>query len=227
MELHSLSFSTVIIWVIFYFCVMFFYTALNVAIWRKVFPTYASVLNTITMIICILFFVKSVEAKSQYQVSLFTNINMIGIILAIACALVSILCLDHFLDPLLERAFPSSEESYQKSLVTLKKTPISSFVQICLLAPFIEEILIRGFVFGGLITTYGTFIALLISAILFALLHFNMVQTLSAFISGILLGLLYLYTGSILMSILAHSLYNFISFVQMMKADKRQDEVLE
>lgn len=99
----------------------------------------------------------------------------------------------------------------------LTKTPIISLLQICVIAPVIEEILMRGFVLGGLKSSYGVFIALLISSVLFALLHFNMVQTLSAFICGLILGCLFIKTDSILCCIIAHCGYNLISFIMMFK----------
>lgn len=58
----------------------------------------------------------------------------------------------------------------------------------------------------------GIILALLVSAILFALLHFNMIQTLSALICGLVLGILYIFTGSLFICILAHALYNAISY---------------
>ena len=73
----------------------------------------------------------------------------------------------------------------------------------------------RGFLLNGLAINYGKLIALFVSSMLFALLHFNMVQTLSAFICGIVLGLLYLYTDSIFCCILTHVGYNLISYVTM------------
>ncbi|MBU5312817.1 CPBP family intramembrane metalloprotease [Tissierella carlieri] len=73
---------------------------------------------------------------------------------------------------------------------------MTSFLRVCLI-PTVEEILIRGYVLGELSNKYGIILALLVSSILFALLHFNMVQTLSALICGLILGILYIYTGSI------------------------------
>lgn len=61
-------------------------------------------------------------------------------------------------------------------LESLIKSPLTSMIQVCVLAPIIEEILMRGVVLGGLKSSYGTVTALLISATLFALLHFNMVK---------------------------------------------------
>ncbi|MCH5285800.1 MAG: CPBP family intramembrane metalloprotease [Christensenellaceae bacterium] len=79
----------------------------------------------------------------------------------------------------------------------------------------IEEILMRGYLLQGLSVRYGHLIALLVSSLLFALLHFNMVQMLSAFVCGIALGLLYLRTGSLFCCILTHAGYNLISYVTM------------
>ena len=78
----------------------------------------------------------------------------------------------------------------------------------------------RGFLLDGLRDGYGPTAALLISAVVFALLHFNAVQTLSALVCGIALGVLYLHTESILCCILAHSGYNVVSyFVMLVKAN--------
>lgn len=54
---------------------------------------------------------------------------------------------------------------------------------------------------------------LFLSSILFALLHFNMVQTLSAFVCGFVLGLLYLNTNSLFCCILAHTGYNLLAYI--------------
>ena len=107
---------------------------------------------------------------------------------------------------------PGSEDRYQETLGHLREAPVLSFIQVCILAPVMEEILMRGFLLGGLSANYGRLAALLISSALFALLHFNMVQTLSAFICGILLGLLYIHTDSVILCIAAHAGYNMISY---------------
>ena len=111
--------------------------------------------------------------------------------------------------------FPQSEQDYQEMIQSLIKSPMTSLIQVCILAPIIEEILMRGVVLGGLRNSYGTVTALLISAMLFACLHFNMVQTLSAFVCGIVLGLLYIKTSSIFCCMIAHGGYNLISYIMM------------
>ncbi|MDE7249661.1 MAG: CPBP family intramembrane metalloprotease, partial [Lachnospiraceae bacterium] len=114
--------------------------------------------------------------------------------------------------PIFESVFPKSEQAYQATIQSLIKSPITSLLQVCIIAPVIEEILMRGFVLGGLKNTYGVIVALFISALFFTILHFNMVQTLSAFVCGIILGLLYIKTDSIPCCIIAHCGYNLISY---------------
>ena len=84
------------------------------------------------------------------------------------------------------------------------------------IAPILEEVLMRGFLLDGLSTNYGKIVALLISAVLFSILHFNIAQIVPSFICGIILGLLYFYTDSIFSCILAHIGYNSISYMMIM-----------
>ena len=135
--------------------------------------------------------------------------------LSIACSFLFFLLLDKGLDPIFEGMFPQSEQDYQKMIQSLIESPITSLIQVCILAPVIEEILMRGVVLGGLKNSYGAVTALLVSATFFACLHFNMVQTLSAFVCGIVLGLLYIKTNSVFCCMIAHGGYNLISYVAM------------
>ena len=146
---------------------------------------------------------------------LLSNISFVGMMLAIGCSFLFFLLLDKGLDPIFEGIFPQSEQDYQEMIQSLTKSPMTSLIQVCVLTPVMEEILMRGVVLGGLKNSYGTVAALLISAVLFACLHFNMVQTLSAFVCGIVLGLLYIRTNSVFCCMIAHSGYNLISYVVM------------
>ncbi len=215
MKKYTLRISTAFLFVIVWFGIMLFYTFLDVAVWKKIFTEFSDILNIITIGICIWVFLLLLK-RTSYQIQLFSNTNFTGIILAVSCSVLFFLLLDNCLDPLFESLFPQSEQAYQETIQRLKKSPITSLIQICVLAPVIEEILMRDVILGGLKNNYGTVTALLISSVLFALLHFNMVQTLSAFVCGMVLGLLYIKTQSIFCCILAHCGYNLISFFALM-----------
>lgn len=201
-----------ILWVGGYYCVMLLYTGINIGVWRKIGGHYSSLLNLVTMIFLSIMFIRFLTAKTSYRLRIFDNLTVKGIFYAIMCAVLFYFLLDNCLDPFFESLFPASEEAYQDSILTLSKSPITTFVHVCILAPVVEEILIRGFVFDSMKCKFSAAFALLVSTFLFALLHFNMVQTLSAVVCGLILGVLFLKTGSILCCIIAHSGYNVISY---------------
>lgn len=209
----GISIGDGVLWVLIWFGFMLLYTFLDVVVWRNIVPTYEKYLNVITIALSIVVFLSFLAKKTNFKADLFQNISFPKILFAIGCAILLYFLLDKGLDPVFERIFPTSEESYQETLQTLSKEPIISLFQVCILAPIIEEILMRGYLLHGLTANYGRIIALLVSSLLFALLHFNMVQTLSSFICGIVLGLLYLQTGTILCCILTHAGYNLISYI--------------
>ncbi len=210
---NTLKIGNAIIWVVAYFGIMLFYTFLNVAVWRKAFPNYSEWINIIVIMICAVGFIYLL--KSKYEINILSNVTPMGILLAIFCSVLFFLLLDKCLDPIFESVFPQSEQDYQETIQSLIKSPVTGLLQVCIVAPIIEEILMRGFVLVGLKNTYGVMGALFISALFFAILHFNMVQTLSAFVCGIILGLLYIKTNSIPCCIIAHCGYNLISYVAM------------
>lgn len=211
----GLSVGIGIVWVLIWFGCMLLYTFLDVAVWRKVSPAFEKYLHAATILLSIVVFLRFLMKENDFQIDLFSHVSFLKILFAVACAILLYFLLDRGLDPVFERVFPASEESYQKSLQTLSEAPIISLLQVCILAPTIEELLMRGYLLQGLSASYGNLVALLVSSLLFALLHFNMVQTLSALICGVVLGLLYLYTGSIFCCILTHAGYNLISYLTM------------
>ncbi len=212
MDKDTLTIGKAIFLTVLYFGIMLFYTFLDVAIWRKISPDLSPVANIFTIIACIFGFLLLLK-KQGFSLQLFANVNLAGILFAVGCSVLFFLLLNRCLDPIFESLFPQSEGNYQETIQSLLESPMTSFLQVCLLAPVIEEILMRSVVLGGLKKTYGTAVALLVSAALFALLHFNMVQTLSAFVCGIFLGILYLKTDSVFCCILAHSGYNLIAYI--------------
>lgn len=211
----ELKIKTVILWVLIYIGVMLFYTFCNVAIWRKIAPKYSNYLNILFIIISVITYLIMLCKKTGFKLNILENVTPLNIVLAIGCSILFYFLLDKGLDKIFESLYPTSEESYKEMIESLTKSPVTAFLQTCIIAPIIEEILMRGFVLGGLKNEYGIIIALIISSVLFAILHFNMVQTLSAFVIGLILGLLFVKTDSILCCIIAHCGYNIISYLVM------------
>jgi membrane protease YdiL (CAAX protease family) len=83
------------------------------------------------------------------------------------------------------------------------------------IAPIVEEIYFRGFVFRAYLDQKGPRQAFLFSAGLFALVHLNLPALLPIFAIGLLLSFLYLRTGSILPAIVAHGVNNAAAFTAL------------
>lgn len=87
---------------------------------------------------------------------------------------------------------------------------ILTFVQVSFVAGLVEEISLRGYVMGNL-KRYGSSFAILASAIVFGIMHGNLVQAPFALVVGIVLGYFSIRTGSIWTAILIHMANNFYS----------------
>ena len=211
----GISIGKGILWVLVWFGFMFIYTALDIVIWRKIAPNYSRILNIITVALSMVVFFVLLERKENFKLNLLANVSIQGIVIAICCSILFYFLLDKGLDPIFESIFPTSKENYQQTIQSIISSPIVSLIDFCIFAPILEELLMRGFILNGLSVNYGIIVALLISSILFALLHFNIAQIIPSFICGIILGLIYLYTDSILSCIFAHMGYNLISYIMI------------
>ena len=83
-------------------------------------------------------------------------------------------------------------------------------VSYAVIPALVEEILFRGTV-CRVLCVYGKGTAVVISAVLFALMHTNIEQLLYTFVAGLFFGWLYVETKSVIFPILMHFLNNFIS----------------
>ena len=88
--------------------------------------------------------------------------------------------------------------------------------------PIVEELFFRGFMYGAVRKRVGILPAILITSVLFALLHAHAVGFLPIMALGILLAYLYEKTGTLVTSITVHVLHNLcmISLVFLAKSVK-------
>lgn len=91
--------------------------------------------------------------------------------------------------------------------------PWKGFLAVVVTAPIVEEILMRGLVLRSFLKHYSVRKSIILSALLFGILHLNPWQFVTAFISGLLLGWLYVKTNSIVTTIFAHALNNAMGFI--------------
>lgn len=88
------------------------------------------------------------------------------------------------------------------------------YFAICLVAPFVEEVVFRGAILRALLGHFSRhWVAIVVSALLFSVAHFNPAQMPHAFIIALLLGWMYYRTGSILPGVLFHWINNTVAYV--------------
>lgn len=80
-------------------------------------------------------------------------------------------------------------------------------LDLTLLAPIVEEIIFRGIILNTL-RRFGDSFALLISSLLFAMIHMNLLQGPNAFLMGLVIGYFTLCSGSLWVGILIHAINN-------------------
>jgi membrane protease YdiL (CAAX protease family) len=85
-----------------------------------------------------------------------------------------------------------------------------AFMKVAVIAPVVEELIFRGIILQGLRRNYNAFVAVFMSALLFSLYHLNPWQMPATFILGLLLGWVMIRTNNIILSILGHSINNFL-----------------
>lgn len=86
------------------------------------------------------------------------------------------------------------------------------FIAIAILGPIVEEFIFRGVIIT-ILKKYGDAFAVIVSSILFSLLHANLIQIPSAFFIGLLYGYLTVKTGSLYYSTILHIMNNTLAMV--------------
>src|SRR5207248_10213234 len=104
--------------------------------------------------------------------------------------------------------FPAPAWILAPFVALFNESPLGGLFVVGLLAPVTEELFFRGFVLRGFLARYPAQLAIFASAVLFMVVHLNPWQSISALVAGLILGWLYLRTGSLLPCLLLHGLFN-------------------
>ena len=91
-------------------------------------------------------------------------------------------------------------------------SPLTDFVGL-LIAPIIEEFFFRGLVLKNFLKKYSPVYAILLSSILFSIHHLSLDNSIFYIFAGILFGIIYYKTNSLIIVILAHMIWNAFSLL--------------
>lgn len=103
------------------------------------------------------------------------------------------------------------------------------FLAIGIIAPLAEEMVFRGAILRTLHAAFGhrlRWVAIVVSALLFAVVHGNMAQGFGAFLSGLILGWMYVRTGSIVPCVMYHWVNNSASVIMFRLMPQTADMTL-
>lgn len=92
---------------------------------------------------------------------------------------------------------------------------IFTFITTVILAPIMEELMVRGLVLNKLLSSVNKKAAICVSALIFGLIHLNLMQGINAFFLGIVLALVYIKTRSIIVCMLCHAANNLLAVVDI------------
>ncbi len=107
---------------------------------------------------------------------------------------------------------PEMPESLKAAMEMVAGGPlVASLLSVSVMAPLFEEWLCRGLVLRGMLKKTNPTVAIVISALFFAVLHMNPWQAIPAFVLGLLFGYVYYRTGSLKLTMLMHCVNNTFS----------------
>jgi membrane protease YdiL (CAAX protease family) len=81
------------------------------------------------------------------------------------------------------------------------------------IAPVVEEVIFRGFVFNAFLRYVPVGLAAIASGVIFGLAHFDPTAFFPLSCGGIVLALVYYRTGSLISSMLTHGTFNAVNVV--------------
>jgi membrane protease YdiL (CAAX protease family) len=94
-----------------------------------------------------------------------------------------------------------------------EERPVALFFLLVVVAPVTEELLFRGVILRGLLRRFHPWVAIGMSSALFAIVHLNPWQLITAFAVGMVSGWFFLKTGSLWPCIAAHALNNLMAWL--------------
>ena len=129
----------------------------------------------------------------------------------------------------IENLIPDRNDYYNMIFQEVKNDGIIlMIISTALVAPFFEEFTFRGLIFGVMQKNrLNIYIAIIVQALLFGLIHFNLYQGIFAFFFGIFSALALYWTGSIWSSIVMHFTVNSLTTIVILFSDSTNlnDEV--
>ena len=202
---------TIIKLILFYFAYQLGFSALFMGMSRFVAPMDTITMTSLTMVASTVMMAWHLIHFNYIQPSHDKYRDISFPVLGVS--IVFVFSATYVLNLLIEQAnIPNTMED---TFIDMSRNPFG-ILSIGLMAPILEELLFRGAIQGHLQSTCKKpWIAIVISSLIFGVVHMNPAQIPFAFLLGMMFGWLYYRTGSLLPGIVGHMLNNSIAAINM------------
>ncbi len=112
-------------------------------------------------------------------------------------------------------SLPMSEFMKKIFIEFANQKGVFSFLSIVIAAPILEELIFRGIILNGLLRRYSPIKSIIISSILFGIVHLNPWQFIGALLFGLFSGWVYYRTRKLTLPIIIHFVNNLVAFLTM------------
>lgn len=99
--------------------------------------------------------------------------------------------------------------------IATKDNLFLTIINTGLFVPFFEELLFRDLIYSSFKERFSVKVSIILQAVLFAVIHFNLLQIIYCFILGVLLGLIYEKTKTLISTIILHASISISSIIIM------------
>lgn len=171
-----------------------------------------AITQTICLIVCYKSYKKNIQPQiKKSKTKTKTNKIIYGICFVLCIAMITDLSFTLIEKiGLIKMDFATNNVMY---LISLKSNLILTILTTAILAPLMEETIFRGIILNRLLMKYSEKKSIIISALLFGIIHMALVQGIEAFIIGLGLGMIFVKTKSLKPCIIAHAINNSLAII--------------
>lgn len=167
---------------------------------------------TTLMVLLVSGLISKLDFKRSFKFNKFKVSKLLLLIVLFVCGYL----LSNFIVNFISYIFPSIVEDYSAVMDVLTiDNLLLAIIFTAFLPAVTEELLFRGVIFNSFNKKYNTFVAILISALVFGIYHMNWLQGIFAFLLGIILAYSYLKSGSIWVPIILHFINNAFAVLSL------------
>lgn len=178
-------------------------------------PLFTIIAYILSLGLPILFFDLFVTRPNGYDLNFNFSVKSLPTYILCLAMMFGMMLISEFLTGLIPTTGPIFGELYKSfvaQMSAISLDPVALIIMVAVLAPILEEILFRGIIMKAMLNNgMDPMKAIFFSALIFGAIHGYPWQFLGAFLLGLVLGLVYLKTKSLLTSILLHAFNNFIA----------------